>query len=45
MEAPARVGEPGALSFRIVGEDGNAVTDFSTSHERKLHLIVATVDA
>ncbi len=31
-----------AYSFRIVGADGDTVTDFDVTHERKLHLIVVS---
>ncbi|HSP27109.1 MAG TPA: hypothetical protein VLN74_01080 [Ilumatobacteraceae bacterium] len=32
----------GTYSFRIVGADGDTVTDFDVTHERKLHLIVVS---
>jgi hypothetical protein len=37
-------GEKSELSFRILGEDGSAVTDFEVEHEREMHLIVARRD-
>ncbi|WP_231819548.1 hypothetical protein [Microbacterium resistens] len=42
--APAAVGEPGELVFRILGEDGEALTAFEQSHEKELHLIVVRTD-
>jgi len=44
VSAPAAPGEPGALSFRILGPDGEALTDYATSHEKDLHLIVVRSD-
>ncbi|EWS79773.1 hypothetical protein [Brachybacterium phenoliresistens] len=44
VSAPAAPGEPGALSFRILGPDGEALTDYTTSHEKDLHLIVVRSD-
>lgn len=41
---PSTVGEQGALSFRIVDAAGEAVTEFTTSHDRELHLIVVRSD-
>jgi hypothetical protein len=32
------------LSFRVVGEDGGAVTEFEVEHERKMHFILARRD-
>jgi hypothetical protein len=32
------------LSFRVIGADGNAVTDFETEHEKKMHLILVRRD-
>jgi hypothetical protein len=37
-------GERATLGFRIVGEDGEALTEFETEHERKMHLIVVRRD-
>ena len=42
--APAEVGRTGDLSFRILDADGHAVTGFTTSHEKQLHLIVVRTD-
>ncbi|MFY9714029.1 MAG: heavy-metal-associated domain-containing protein [Microbacterium sp.] len=44
IEAPAVVGEPGVLSFRILGEDGAPVTSYATAHDKELHLIVVRSD-
>ncbi|WP_223694910.1 heavy-metal-associated domain-containing protein [Leifsonia poae] len=44
VEAPKVVGETGELSFRILDVTGAAVTDYATSHDRELHLIVARSD-
>jgi hypothetical protein len=38
------VGNPERFSFRILGADGHAVTDFDTRHERDLHLVVVSAD-
>jgi Domain of unknown function (DUF4396) len=37
-------GETTTLAFRVVGEDGKALTDFETEHERKMHLILVRRD-
>ena len=37
-------GKESSLSFSILGEDGAAVTDFETEHDRKMHLIIARRD-
>jgi hypothetical protein len=37
-------GAPAEFAFRIVGEDGHAVTKFATSHDKLMHLIVARRD-
>ena len=42
--APAEVGRTGDVSFRILDADGHAVTGFTTSHEKQLHLIVVRTD-
>jgi Domain of unknown function (DUF4396) len=39
-----RPGEPAELSFRIVDESGEPVTDYEITHERQMHLIVARRD-
>jgi hypothetical protein len=45
LSSPApTAGERGALSFRIVGPDGEAVTDFEEEHGKRLHLIVVRRD-
>jgi len=44
VAAPGAVGQTGELSFRILGSDGDAVTRFATSHEKRLHLIVVRTD-
>jgi hypothetical protein len=43
-QAELRAGEPGELSFRILGDDGQPVRDFEVEHERRMHLIVARRD-
>jgi hypothetical protein len=37
-------GRPSQLSFRIVGDDGEAVRDFEVEHEKRMHLIVVRRD-
>jgi hypothetical protein len=37
-------GKPSKLSFRIVGDDGEAVRDFEVEHEKRMHLIVVRRD-
>lgn len=44
VSAPGEVGESGEMSFHILGPDGQALTEFTTSHERDLHLIVVRAD-
>jgi len=44
LTAPAAVGEKGTLSFRLTGPDGKPVTDYSTAHDKDLHLIVVRSD-
>lgn len=44
VTAPANTKEAGTLSFAIIGPDGKPVTDFATSHEKELHLIVVRTD-
>ncbi|WP_309104922.1 heavy-metal-associated domain-containing protein [Microbacterium sp.] len=44
VQAPAVVGEPGELNFQIQDATGAAVTDYTTSHDRDLHLIIARSD-
>lgn len=38
------LGRPADLRFRILGPDGDAVTDFDVEHERRMHLIVVRRD-
>jgi hypothetical protein len=44
IEAPPVVGEPGALSFQIQDASGTPVTEYTTAHDKELHLIVARSD-
>ncbi len=44
ITAPGAVSQTGPLSFQILDADGNAVTRFATSHDKKLHLIVVRTD-
>lgn len=44
IDAPSVVGEEGALSFQIQDAEGEPVTEFTTAHDRDLHLIVARSD-
>jgi hypothetical protein len=44
LAAPQAVGQDGALSFRLTGPDGQPVTDYTTSHDKDLHLIVVRSD-
>jgi hypothetical protein len=44
VAAPTEVNRAGELSFRILDADGQAVTRFTTSHEKQLHLIVVRTD-
>lgn len=44
LTAPAAVGENGTLSFRLTGADGKPVTDYTTAHDKDLHLIVVRSD-
>ena len=37
-------GESTRLSFRVLADEGSAVTEFEIEHERKMHLIVARRD-
>ena len=41
---PGEVDQTGTLSFRILDSDGEALTSFTTSHEKDLHLIVVRTD-
>ncbi len=44
LTAPGRTGKQGTLSFRLTGPDGGPVTDYTTSHDKDLHLIVVRMD-
>ncbi|MFV0432424.1 MAG: heavy-metal-associated domain-containing protein [Leucobacter sp.] len=44
VEAPTEVGKAGTLSFRIENTDGEPLTDYTTTHERDMHLIVVRSD-
>ena len=43
-QAELRQGEESELSFRVVGDDGAAITDYEVEHEREMHLIIARRD-
>lgn len=44
VEAPGAVGQSGELSFQIQTDAGEPVTDYSTAHDKDLHLIVVRSD-
>lgn len=44
LTAPGKTGEDGVLSFRLTDPDGRPVTDYTTSHDKDLHLIVVRSD-
>lgn len=44
VDAPTGVGQKGELSFRIQTAAGEPVTEFTTAHEKDLHLIVVRTD-
>jgi hypothetical protein len=44
ISAPASTGEAGTLSFRLLGPDGDPVTEYTESHEKDLHLIIVRTD-
>lgn len=44
VTAPGQVGMTEQLSFTIFDAEGSPVTDFTVSHEKKLHLIVVRTD-
>lgn len=44
VEAPAGVGAPGELSFRIHDAAGTPVTEYATAHDKDLHLIMVRSD-
>ena len=44
VTAPSGINDAGTLSFRILDEDGQPVTEYTTTHEKDLHLIVVRTD-
>ncbi|MFC8798718.1 heavy-metal-associated domain-containing protein [Promicromonospora sp. NPDC057138] len=44
VSVPGETGDEGMLSFSITSADGEAVTEFETAHDKKLHLIVVRTD-
>lgn len=44
IDAPTAVDEAGTLSFRIEDAAGDAVTEYTTAHDRDLHLIIVRSD-
>lgn len=44
IEAPRVAGEDGELRFRILDGSGDPVTEYTTAHEKDLHLIVVRTD-
>ena len=44
VAAPTRIRTPGELTFRITGFDGQTLTDYATSHDKQLHLVVVRAD-
>ncbi|MBM7506159.1 heavy-metal-associated domain-containing protein [Agromyces aurantiacus] len=44
LSAPGEAGEQGELAFRITDAAGDPLTDYETSHEKDLHLIVVRAD-
>ncbi|MBZ2197810.1 heavy-metal-associated domain-containing protein [Ruania sp. N2-46] len=44
LTVPGAVGVAGTLSFRVLDAHGDPVTEYTTQHERDLHLIVASQD-
>lgn len=44
VAAPSVVGEAGTLSYRIEDAGGKALTTFTTTHEKDMHLIVVRSD-
>lgn len=44
VQAPAAVGELGELSFQIQDASGAPVTEYTTAHDKDLHVIVARSD-
>jgi hypothetical protein len=44
VQAPTAAGTEGTMSFQILDEAGDPVTEFTTAHEKDLHLIVVRSD-
>lgn len=44
VDAPTQVGETGELSFQVRDASGAPVTQYTTAHEKDLHLIVVRAD-
>lgn len=44
VDAPTAVGDAGELSFQIQDASGTPVTEYTSAHDRELHLIVARSD-
>ncbi|GAA1925337.1 heavy-metal-associated domain-containing protein [Nocardioides marmoribigeumensis] len=44
VTAPGRAGEAGRLSFRLLDDRGQPLTDYVTEHGKELHLIVVRTD-
>ena len=44
VQAPTAAGEDGDLSFQILDESGEPVTEYTTAHEKDLHLIAVRTD-
>ncbi len=44
VTAPQQLDRDGMLSFRLTGPNGDAVTDYDTSHGKDLHLIAVRAD-
>lgn len=44
VQAPTAAGEDGELSFQILDESGDPVTEYTTAHEKDLHLIAVRTD-
>ncbi|GAA1413093.1 heavy-metal-associated domain-containing protein [Oerskovia paurometabola] len=44
VDAPAGVGDPGELRFQVQDHAGTPVTEYTTAHEKDLHLIVVRSD-
>ncbi|WP_271982473.1 heavy-metal-associated domain-containing protein [Pseudoclavibacter terrae] len=44
VDGPAGAGEPGSLTFQIQDAIGTPVTEYTTAHDKDLHLIVSRSD-